>query len=83
MIVANFGNNWGFHLLMTELPLYLSDVFPDYMNSGSKTGLWTAIPYGTMWLTSVLVSFITDYLVAYWVTCWSAALPVAGRPGIV
>ena len=63
VVVANFGNNWCFHLLMTELPLYLSDVFPDYMNSGSKTGLWTAIPYGTMWLTSVLVSFITDYLI--------------------
>ena len=63
VIVANFGNNWCFHLLMTDLPLYLSDVFPDYMDSGSTTGLWTAIPYGTMWITSILVSFITDYLI--------------------
>ena len=63
ILVANFANNWGFHLLMTELPLYLSDVFPDYMNSSSKTGLWTAIPYGTMWVVSVLVSLLTDYLI--------------------
>ena len=63
ILVANFANNWGFHLLMTELPLYLSDVFPDYMNSSSKTGLWTAIPYGTMWVASVLISLLTDYLI--------------------
>ena len=50
---------------MTELPLYLSDVFPDYMNSSTKTGLWTAIPYGTMWLTSVVLSFSTDYLIRH------------------
>ena len=23
ILVANFGNNWGFHLLLTELPEYM------------------------------------------------------------
>ena len=50
ILVANFANNWGFHLLLTELPQYLSEIFPDYMDTGSKKGLWTAIPYGTMWI---------------------------------
>jgi len=63
ILLANFGNNWGFHLLLTELPLYLSQVFPDYMSSGSRTGLWTAAPYATMWLTSILVSFLSDFLI--------------------
>ena len=35
----------AFHGMMTELPQYLSEIFPNYMNSGSRTGLWTAIPY--------------------------------------
>merc|ERR1711971_736700 len=29
IMFSNFGNNWGFHLLMTELPLYLSKNFAD------------------------------------------------------
>ena len=54
ILVANFANNWGFHLLLTELPQYLSEIFPDYMDTGSKKGLWTAIPYGTMWIGQIL-----------------------------
>ena len=61
--MANFANNWAFHLLMTELPLYLSQVFPDYMSSSSKTGLWTAIPYGTMWVVSVIISSTSDLII--------------------
>ena len=38
ILVANFANNWGFHLLLTELPQYLSEIFPDYMNTGTKQG---------------------------------------------
>lgn len=26
ILVANFGNNWGFHLLLTELPEFLKRV---------------------------------------------------------
>ena len=63
ILVANFANNWGFHLLMTELPQYLSEVFPDYMDTSSKKGLWTAIPYTTMWVLSIIVSFTSDKLI--------------------
>ena len=45
---------------MTELAQYLSEVFPEYMNTGSKKGLWTAVPYGTMWLVSLIVSYVAD-----------------------
>ena len=60
ILVSNFCHNWGFHLFMSELAQYLSEVFPEYMNTGSKKGLWTAVPYGTMWLVSLIVSYVAD-----------------------
>merc|ERR1719357_303364 len=63
IMASNFANNWGFHLLMTELPQYLSFIFPDYMNSGSRTGLWTAIPYASMWAASIVFSIISDFVI--------------------
>jgi len=63
IMFSNFANNWGFHLLMTELPQYLSFIFPDYMNSGSRTGLWTAIPYASMWAASIVFSIISDFVI--------------------
>ena len=48
---------------MTELPQYLSEVFPEYMDTSSKKGLWTAIPYTTMWVVSLVVSTTSDKLI--------------------
>ena len=33
------------------------------MDSGSKTGLWTAIPYASMWACSIVFSLISDFLI--------------------
>ena len=33
ILVANFGNNWGFHLLLTELPIYMETVLKKDINS--------------------------------------------------
>ena len=33
------------------------------MDSGSKTGLWTAIPYASMWACSIVFSLTSDYLI--------------------
>jgi len=63
IMVANFSNNWGFHLLMTELPQYLTEVFPDFMKDSTTTGLWTAIPYASMWVCGVAFSFICDLFI--------------------
>ncbi|XP_023338852.1 sialin [Eurytemora carolleeae] len=65
IFVANVANNWGFHLLMTELPQYLKEVFPDYMEKSSVIGLWTAIPYFSMWLCGFVFSFICDFLIKW------------------
>ena len=33
------------------------------MDSGSKTGLWTAIPYASMWACSIVFSLVSDFLI--------------------
>lgn len=63
IMFSNFGNNWGFHLLMTELPQYLKKNFPDSMDTSTAIGIWTAIPYGSMWATANIFGFISDFLI--------------------
>jgi len=63
IVVANFSNNWGFHLLMTELPQYLTEVFPEYMEDSTTAGLWTAVPYACMWVSGITFSVISDLIV--------------------
>ena len=42
---------------------YLSLIFHNYMDSTSKTGLWTTIPYACMWGCSMVFSFFSDFLI--------------------
>jgi len=62
IMASNFGNNWGFHLLMTELPQYLKKNFAD-MKTSTSVGIWTAIPYGSMWVTANVFGVISDLLI--------------------
>lgn len=57
IFVANFGNNWGFHLLLTELPIYLKTILKRDINSNA---LLSALPYACMWAFSILVSYLAD-----------------------
>ena len=50
-------------LIIFSLLQYLSTIFHNYMDSGSKTGLWTAIPYASMWACSIVFSLISDFLI--------------------
>jgi len=72
IMVSNVGNNWGFHLLMTELPQYLKKNFAD-MDTSTAVGIWTAIPYGSMWITANILGFFSDWLIRkkYLTTEWT------------
>lgn len=73
ILVANFSNNWGFHLLMTELPQYLSEVFKDEFSDSSTIGLWTSLPYLGMWISSLVFASICDVIIKKkWVTTATA-----------
>ena len=59
IFVANFGNNWGFHLLMTEIPEYLKNM----MNKDiGKNALLSSLPYACMWIYSLVLGYILDIL---------------------
>jgi len=61
--VANFCTNFGFHLLMTELPQYLQYIFEDYFVDSTTIGIWTAVPYACAWIASVVFSKLCDTLI--------------------
>lgn len=63
ILVGNVGNNWGFHLLIAELPQYLKKIFPEYMKDSTTVGIWSAVPYATMWACSIVFSITSDYLI--------------------
>ena len=59
IFVANFGHNWGFHLLMTEIPEYMKTM----MNKDiEENALISTLPYACMWVVSFLFGFIFDKL---------------------
>lgn len=62
IFVANFANNWGFHLLMTELPQYLSEVFNEDVQTNA---LISTLPYVVMWLFSFVVALFADYMIRH------------------
>jgi hypothetical protein len=57
ILVANFGNNWGFHLLLTELPIYMKTILKRDINSNA---LLSSLPYACMWAFSLLLSYLAD-----------------------
>ncbi len=55
ILVANFGNNWVFHLLLTELPIYMKTILGQNLSDNS---LYSALPYACMWAFSFVVSYL-------------------------
>ncbi|XP_077289176.1 putative inorganic phosphate cotransporter [Arctopsyche grandis] len=60
LAVAHVGCNWGFTTLLVETPSYLKNALGIDMR---RSGMLSALPYIGMWIGSVLLSFISDYLV--------------------
>lgn len=59
LVCAQIGHDWGFYIMVTDLPKYMSDVlrFPI-----SQNGLYSALPYLLMWIVSVSTGFLSDWL---------------------
>ena len=57
IFVANFGNNWGFHLLLTELPIYMKTILRRDINANA---LLSSLPYLCMWGFSLIISSLAD-----------------------
>ncbi|KYQ60191.1 Putative inorganic phosphate cotransporter [Trachymyrmex zeteki] len=57
LLMAQCGQSWGFWMLLTEIPSYMSSIMRFDIK---KNGMMTALPYLSAWLISFLISYISD-----------------------
>ncbi|XP_014229479.1 putative inorganic phosphate cotransporter isoform X1 [Trichogramma pretiosum] len=60
IMVAHMGHNYGYETLMTELPTYMKQVLKfDIKHNGAIS----ALPYLAMWIFSVLIAYVADWMI--------------------
>nr|CAH7726652.1 unnamed protein product [Callosobruchus chinensis] len=60
LVAAQFGHDWGFFTMVTDLPKYMSDVLKFNVK---ENGIWSSIPYVVMWLVSMGSGSLCDWLI--------------------
>ncbi|KAG7210886.1 hypothetical protein KM043_012367 [Ampulex compressa] len=60
LIAAQIGHDWGFFTMVTDLPKYMSSVLRYSIKSN---GLLSSLPYLSMWLCSMLTSWLADWMI--------------------
>jgi MFS transporter, ACS family, solute carrier family 17 (sodium-dependent inorganic phosphate cotransporter), other len=60
LVCAQIGHDFGFFIMATDLPKYMSDVlrFPIKEN-----GLYSSLPYAAMWIVSIGLGFVSDWII--------------------
>ncbi|CAD7088901.1 unnamed protein product [Hermetia illucens] len=61
ILIAHIGHNYGYETLMTELPTYMKQVL---RFSIKENGTLSALPYLAMWLFSMFISVVADYMIS-------------------
>uniref|UniRef100_A0A1B0EX30 Putative inorganic phosphate cotransporter n=1 Tax=Lutzomyia longipalpis TaxID=7200 RepID=A0A1B0EX30_LUTLO len=61
ILFAHMGQNYGYETLMTELPTYMKQVL---RFSIKENGILSALPYLAMWLFSMFISVIADWMIS-------------------
>lgn len=59
LVCAQIGHDWGFYIMVTDLPKYMSDVM---QFSIKANGLYSSLPYVMMWIISISSGFIGDWM---------------------
>ncbi|XP_060519340.1 putative inorganic phosphate cotransporter isoform X2 [Cylas formicarius] len=59
ILLAHMGHNYGYETLMTELPTYMKQVLHF---SIKDNGILSALPYLAMWLFSIFISHVADWM---------------------
>ena len=60
LVAAQIGHDWGFFTLLTDLPKYMSSVLKYSIKSN---GFLSSLPYLTMWICSLVTSFLADWMI--------------------
>lgn len=61
ILLAHMGHNYGYETLMTELPTYMNQVLRFSLKAN---GILSALPYLAMWLFSMFIAFIADWMIS-------------------
>ncbi|XP_053689625.1 putative inorganic phosphate cotransporter isoform X2 [Sabethes cyaneus] len=61
ILLAHLGQNYGYETLMTELPTYMKQVL---RFSIKANGTLSALPYLAMWLFSIVVGWVADWMLS-------------------
>ncbi|CRK86494.1 CLUMA_CG000152, isoform A [Clunio marinus] len=59
ILIAHTCNNWGWYMLLIELPIYMKGVLKFEIKENAT---YTAIPFFTLWLFSIIISKTLDTL---------------------
>jgi MFS transporter, ACS family, solute carrier family 17 (sodium-dependent inorganic phosphate cotransporter), other len=57
IVIAHICNNWGFYMLLIELPIYMNGVMKFNIK---ENAVFTAAPFFTLWLFSIVTSKSLD-----------------------
>lgn len=60
LIFAQLGHNFGFFIIVTDLPKYMNDVLKF---SIKENGLYSSLPYVCMWVVAQTTGFISDWMI--------------------
>ncbi|XP_055916913.1 putative inorganic phosphate cotransporter isoform X2 [Eupeodes corollae] len=60
LIFAQIGHDWGFYIMVTDLPKYMADVM---QFSIKQNGIYSSLPYLMMWIVSLLSGVFSDWLI--------------------
>jgi MFS transporter, ACS family, solute carrier family 17 (sodium-dependent inorganic phosphate cotransporter), other len=60
LIFAQIGHDWGFFIMVTDLPKYMANVlnFPIKVN-----GMLSSLPYVLMWIVAISSGFLGDWMI--------------------
>ncbi|XP_058815568.1 putative inorganic phosphate cotransporter isoform X1 [Topomyia yanbarensis] len=61
LVCAQIGHDWGFFIMVTDLPKYMSDVL---RFSIKDNGLYSSLPYLLMWIVSLSTGVLSDWLIS-------------------
>ncbi|XP_014208881.1 putative inorganic phosphate cotransporter isoform X2 [Copidosoma floridanum] len=61
ILLAHMGHNYGYETLMTELPTYMKQILRFKIASN---GTVSALPYLAMWIFSMFISHVADWMIS-------------------
>lgn len=60
LICAQIGHDWGFYIMVTDLPKYMDNVLKFSIKAN---GLYSSLPYLAMWIVSLSSGYLSDVLI--------------------